>query len=96
MFLIVPSKLGQRGIPKGMETMLKERERAPNEIAYRKLKPEIDRTYPKGRFVAFHNQKIVADATTFDELLAKVTTQGVNPKEGLVVQAGFDYPAHRP
>jgi hypothetical protein len=72
--------------------MIIENERTPNEIAYRKLKPEIDRTYPKGRFIAIHNQKIVADAATLPELLATLSAQGLNPKECLAVQAGVDYP----
>jgi len=72
--------------------MIIKNERTPNEIAYRKLKPEIDRTYDKGRFIAIHNQKIVADAVTLPELLTTLATQGLNPKECLAVQAGVDYP----
>jgi hypothetical protein len=72
--------------------MIIENERTPNEIAYHNLKLEIDRTYPKGRFIVIHNQKIVADAATLPELLAALTAQGLNPKECLAVQAGVDYP----
>jgi hypothetical protein len=72
--------------------MIIKNERTPNEIAYRKLKPEIDRIYPKGRFIAIHNQKIVADAVTLGELLASLAGQGLNSKECLAVQAGVDYP----
>jgi hypothetical protein len=72
--------------------MIIENERTPNEIAYRNLKPEIDRSYPKGRFIAIHNQKIAADAATLPELLASLAARGLNPKECLAVQAGVDYP----
>jgi hypothetical protein len=71
--------------------MIIENERTPNEIAYRNLKPEIDKTYDKGRFIAIHNQKIVADGATLPELLTTLGTQGLNPKECLAVQAGVDY-----
>jgi len=72
--------------------MITEHVRTPNEIAYCNLKPEIDRTYPKSRFIAIHNQRIVADAATLPELLANLAAQGLNPKECLAVQAGVDYP----
>src|SRR5437660_12854494 len=35
--------------------MISEHHRSPNEMAYCNLKPTIDRTYPKGRFIAIHN-----------------------------------------
>ena len=72
--------------------MISEHVRTPNEIAYRYFKPEIDRTYPKDRFIGIHNQKIVADAATLPELLANLAAKGLNPKECLAVQAGVDYP----
>ncbi len=72
--------------------MITEHVRTPNEIAYRNLKLEIDRAYPKNRFIAIHNQKIVADAASLPELLATLAAQGLNPKECLAVQAGVDYP----
>ncbi len=72
--------------------MITEHERTQNEIDYRSLKPTIDRTYPKGRFIAIHNQQVVGDATTLPELLASLAAQGLNSKECLAVQAGVDYP----
>ena len=67
-------------------------EQTQNEVAYRNLKPSIDRTYPKGRFIAIHNGQVVADNATLDELLAALKALGVNPKKCLAVQAGVDYP----
>src|SRR5438552_18566476 len=73
------------------ETVITEHQQTPNEIAYRNLKPTIDRTYPKGQLIAIHNQQIVANAATFPELLANLAAQGLNSKECLAVQAGVDY-----
>jgi hypothetical protein len=72
--------------------MIAENKRTENEIAYRRLKPTIDRTYAKGRFIAIHNQQVVADAATLDELLATLASLGLNSKDCLAVQAGVDYP----
>jgi len=72
--------------------MISEHHRSPNEMAYCNLKPTIDRTYPKGRFIAIHNQQVIGDAATLDELLAKLAAQGVDSKDCLAVQAGVDYP----
>jgi hypothetical protein len=63
-----------------------------NEAAYRKLKPTIDKTYPHGRFVAIHEGKIVGDAATFEEIDKMLETLGVPRPEGLVTQAGINYP----
>ena len=59
-----------------------------NQRAYRNLKPEIDRTYPKGHFVAIDEGKIVADAPTFQELDARLDAMGKPSPEILVVQSG--------
>ncbi len=72
--------------------MITEHHRSPDEIAYRNLKPTIDRTYSKGRFIAIHNQQVVGDAATLPELLAKLAAEGLNSKECLAVQSGVDYP----
>ena len=63
-----------------------------NQAAFRRLKPTIDRNYPHGRFVAIDGGQVVADAATLDELLAALAALGKDPKEGLAVQAGVEYP----
>ena len=63
-----------------------------NQVAFRKMKAMIDGTYPKGRFLAMERGQIVADAPSFDELATRVRSQGKNPKEMLIVQAGVEYP----
>jgi hypothetical protein len=72
--------------------MTPEERHQENEAAYRRLKPTIDQSYPPGRFVAIDGGQIVADAATLDELLAALTALGKDPKEGLAVQAGVEYP----
>jgi len=64
----------------------------PDEVAFRKMKPMIDQTYPHGQFVAIHEGRIVADAATFDELSTALDAMGKDSAETLVVQAGVDYP----
>lgn len=64
------------------------------ELAYRALKPEIDRRYPKGWFVALEGNQVVAEGATLDELLANLQALGKDPKNCLAVQAGVDYPEY--
>jgi hypothetical protein len=66
--------------------------RKMNESAFRALKPALDQTYPKGRFVALHAGQVVADADSVVALLAAVQGLGKNPDECLAVQAGVEYP----
>jgi hypothetical protein len=65
-----------------------------NQEAYRRLKAEIGRDYPLGRFVAIHDGRIAADAADLEELDALLKAAGVAPRESLVVQAGVDYPEY--
>ena len=63
-----------------------------NQVAFRKMKATIDKTYSKGRFLAIGAGRIIADAPNFDELASRVRSLGKNPKEMLIVQAGVEYP----
>src|SRR5262245_1724036 len=65
-----------------------------NQLAYRELRPTIDRTYPKGQFVALHNGQIVADAPDLEELFQRLAEIGINPKESLAAQAGDETPEY--
>jgi hypothetical protein len=69
-------------------------ERRVNELAYRELRPTIDKTYPKGHCVAIYNGEIVADAPSFSELFRKLAEMRMNPREGLVAQAGDETPEY--
>jgi hypothetical protein len=63
-----------------------------NQIAYRSLKPTIDQTYPKGRFVAIHEGKVIADAADLAGLRQAILAQGKDPMKTLAVQAGDESP----
>jgi major membrane immunogen (membrane-anchored lipoprotein) len=63
-------------------------------IAYRQLKATIDRSYPRGWFVAVADGKIVAAAADFHELEGTLQGQGRDPRTVLVVEAGVDYPEY--
>jgi hypothetical protein len=67
-------------------------ERARDQAAFRQAKDEIARTYPLGHLVAICGGEVVADAGSFEELGAKLASQGVDPRDALVVEAGADYP----
>jgi len=67
-------------------------ERARDVAAFRQLKDEIARTYPPGRLLAIRSGRIVADAEGFEDLDAKLASQGIDPRDALVVEAGADYP----
>lgn len=63
-----------------------------NQAAYLRLRDEIDRTYPKGRFVAIHGGRIVADAESFEVMLSRLDALGHTSPDVLVVQSGDDTP----
>jgi len=66
--------------------------RQANQVAFRTLKPTIDRRYPSGHFVAIDDEEIIADATDFESLVAAIRQRGKQPENVLVVQAGVEYP----
>lgn len=72
-------------------TMITSGSRARNEATFRGLKAIIDGSYPRGWFVAIHDEKIVADGGTLCELVQALVTLGKDPKASLAVQAGVDY-----
>lgn len=70
--------------------MTAEQENEINQAAYLRLRDEIDRTYPKDRFVGIHGGQIVADAESFEAMLTKLDGMGYTSPNVLVVQAGED------
>ncbi len=72
--------------------MLYEEEQALNQAAYTRLKGEIDRTYPKGRFVALGGGQVIADSESIDAMLVKLAELGWEPLKTMVVQAGDETP----
>jgi hypothetical protein len=63
-----------------------------NNSTFWRLRPTIDRTYPKGWAVAIDDGRIIADAGTFEQLDAILAAQGADSREVLVAEAGFEYP----
>jgi hypothetical protein len=63
-----------------------------NQSAFQAVKRELSSRYPSGRFVAFDDGQIVADAASFDELTAALAALGKDRPDVFVVQAGMDYP----
>lgn len=71
---------------------MNDESRAVNQAAYRRLRDQIRREFPPGRFVGIAGGQVVADASTFKELDAALTRMGFASPDVLVVQAGVDYP----
>lgn len=65
---------------------------ATNQTAFQKMKRDLSNRYPPGRFVAFDDGHIVADAASFDELTEALAAIGADRPDVFVVQAGVDYP----
>jgi hypothetical protein len=65
---------------------------AADQEAFRRLEGEIAKQFPRGRFVAIFAGRAIADAASFEEILAALADQRKDPGQVLVVQAGFDYP----
>jgi hypothetical protein len=63
-----------------------------NQEAYSRLRQEIDRRFPEGRFVAIESGAIIADAGRFRDLLQRLKALGKNPQDSLIVQAGVEDP----
>jgi hypothetical protein len=59
---------------------------------FESLKADIDRRFPRGRFVAVEGGRIVADAKDLRTLVETLTALGKDPHEIMAVQAGVDYP----
>lgn len=71
--------------------MASDHEREANQAAVRRLREEINRTYPRGRFVAIAEGRIFADGANLDDLLAALRAVGKDPRDAVAVRAG-DFP----
>ena len=63
-----------------------------NQVAFEEARQELGVRYPPGRFVAFDDGQIVADAASFDELTEALAAIGKDRPDVFVVQAGENYP----
>ncbi len=62
-----------------------------NRAAFEEAKQESSKRYPPGRFVAFDDSQIVADAASFDELTEALAVIAKDRPDVFVVQAGVDH-----
>lgn len=69
-----------------------KKEPSSNRDAYESIKHELTDRYPYGQFLAFDNGVLIADASSFDELTAKLVQLGKDRPDIFVVQAGIEYP----
>ncbi|MBN9117859.1 MAG: hypothetical protein J0I06_01600 [Planctomycetes bacterium] len=69
-------------------------EQTVNLAAYERLKDELATKFPKGHFVAIASGKVVADAATLDDVIARLRALGLDPKRVLGVQAGVEVPQY--
>jgi len=74
--------------------MTSDQEIAVNQAAYLRLRDEIDRSYPKDRFVGIHDGRVVADAESFEEIDTKLDEMGFTSPAVLVVRAGDETPEY--
>lgn len=69
-----------------------QQEQELNRQAYRRLKKDIDQTYPVGQYVAIVRGSVAADAPSLDELIAKLDWVEKDPDRRFVIRAGVSYP----
>ncbi|HKI30726.1 MAG TPA: hypothetical protein VKA46_02455 [Gemmataceae bacterium] len=69
------------GLPPSQERCLR---------AYFELKPTIDRTYPRGHFVAFYDGQLAGDAAESHDLAAALDGAGKDSQKVLIVEAGAE------
>ena len=69
-----------------------EQEQAENEIAYDRMKDQLDATYPVGVFVAFGHGKVIGHSADFRELRRQIESSGRDPREVMVMRIGDDEP----
>ncbi|MBW3543380.1 MAG: hypothetical protein KY476_24260 [Planctomycetes bacterium] len=65
-----------------------------NQTAFRRLKSEIDRSYPYGHWIAIDDGEIIADAPDFDRLTAALQAVERDSSDVFVAQAGVEYPEY--
>jgi hypothetical protein len=66
--------------------------RTANQAAWRRLRSAIADQYPKGRFVAIGDDRILADAASFEELQTVLRGMGRRRGQSLIVEVGAELP----
>src|SRR5262249_46138634 len=78
----------------GDDSMTRKQTPDPNKAAYQRLKGTFAATYRQGRFLAFSEGRVVADAADFFALHECLEKLGVDADQTLVVEAGVEYPTN--
>ena len=68
--------------------MRNDAEHELNEVAFDRLKDELERTYPLKQFVAFGRGQVIGDDADFFKLVAHIRSLGRDPREVMVVRIG--------
>jgi len=63
-----------------------------NMAAWWAMQPAVEEKYPKGHFLAFYEGEVVADAVTFDEVLAALQAIDPDRHKGMIARVGIDVP----
>ena len=56
--------------------------------AYRRMKDELDRTYPSGEFVVFAGGDLFSHSRSYDEIDRRVRAGGWNPQNCVLIRVG--------
>ena len=70
------------------------RESEQDKTALREFLAEVDKTYPRGWYVAIGGGKVLAASADFHELEEMLVAQGRNPPNTVVVEAGARRPEY--
>jgi hypothetical protein len=62
-----------------------------NHAAFHRLKPEIDRRFPEGHWVAIEDGRLIADAPTVDQLEERLRASEQDSAHVFVARARVDY-----
>lgn len=63
-----------------------------NQVAFNACKDQLHRNYAIGSYVAFDDGELIANASSFDELSAKLAEQGRDRPDVFVIQVAESYP----
>jgi len=66
----------------------------PVTMTDRNIKAAIDAQYPRGWFVAVDGEMVLAAESDFHRLEQSLQTQGRDPRQVLVLEAGVSQPAY--
>ena len=71
--------------------MVLNEDRNVNQLAFQRTKRQLAQSYGQGRFLAFSQGEVIADASSFHEIQEFLKSLGKDPARILIVQAGVDY-----